>query len=66
MHVCERAGCERAPAHPASPTHGRLQDRRDHGCFHVLMDRNTGVLFVRNTSVAVATMQEWKVRTSDA
>ena len=33
-------------------------DRRDHGCFHVLIDRNTGIVLVRNTSSAFAAMGE--------
>ena len=41
-------------------------DLRDHGCFHVLQDRNTGVLLVRNTTNARATMLEWKARTAGA
>ncbi|KAL1530526.1 hypothetical protein AB1Y20_001427 [Prymnesium parvum] len=42
------------------------RDRLDDGCFHTLIDRNTGVLFVRNTSNAVLAMREWRVRTSQA
>ena len=41
-------------------------DLRDHGCFHVLQDRNTGVLLVRNTTDGVAAMREWKARTAGA
>ncbi len=41
-------------------------DEKDHGCFHVLQDRNTGVLLVRNTTNARATMLEWKARTAGA
>ena len=38
-------------------------DVSDHGCYNVLMDRNTGVLVVRNTTAARATMEEWRERT---
>lgn len=44
----------------------RYQDVADHGCFHVLLDRNTGVLLVRNTTSAVAAMHEWRLRTAGA
>ena len=33
-------------------------DVKDDGCFHVLQDRNTGVLLVRNTSAARGAMLE--------
>ena len=35
-------------------------DEKDNGCFHVLMDRNTGVLVVRNTTNGIALMREWQ------
>ena len=38
-------------------------DVSDHGCYNVAMDRNTGVLVVRNTTAARATMEEWRERT---
>ena len=41
-------------------------DVKDHGCFHVLQDRNTGVLMVRNTTNARAVMLEWQARTGGA
>ena len=41
-------------------------DERDHGCFHTLQDRNTGVLMVRNTTAGRAAMLEWKARTAGA
>ena len=41
-------------------------DVADHGCFHVLQDRNTGVLLVRNTTAGRAAMFEWKARTAGA
>ena len=41
-------------------------DKSDHGCFHVLQDRNTGVLLVRNTTNARGAMLEWKARTAGA
>ena len=43
-----------------------VQDVADHGCFHVLQDRNTGVLLVRNTSAALGAMREWRDRTAGA
>ena len=42
------------------------KDRQDHGCFHELLDRNTGVLLVRNTKRARSMMAEWGVRTAGA
>jgi hypothetical protein len=42
------------------------RDRDDHGCFHELLDRNTGVLLVRNSTNGVATMRAWKERTAGA
>jgi len=41
-------------------------DERDHGCFHTLIDRNTGIVLVRNTSTAFAAMGEWQARTAGA
>ena len=39
---------------------------RDHGCFHTLIDRNTGVVLIRNTSNALGAMREWQERTAGA
>jgi hypothetical protein len=41
-------------------------DVRDHGCFHTLIDRNTGVVLIRNTSNALGAMREWQERTAGA
>ena len=38
-------------------------DVKDDGCFHVLLDRNTGVVLVRNTTDGAAAMAEWQART---
>ena len=38
-------------------------DRRDNGCFTTLVDRNTGVLFFRNTSNSLKVLSEWYIRT---
>ena len=43
-----------------------MLDVKDHGCFHTLQDRNTGVLMVRNTTAGRAMMHEWKARTAGA
>jgi len=42
------------------------QDLKDNGCFHILLDRNTGVVLVRNTTNGAAAMQEWQARTAGA